>query len=337
MPTCLVTGAAGFIGSHLTRRLLAEGHQVVAVDSVDDSYDPALKRARLARLDGHAGLRWQEGDVCDPDLVAGLVRHHRPEVVFHLAARVGVRHSLREPHAYARTNLGGFVNVAEACRRGEVGHLVYASSSSVYGASAKAPFSVHEAAAHPASPYAATKRAGELMAHTYSHLYALPTTGLRLFTVYGPWGRPDMAYFRFAQALAEGRPLRVFGDGRAVRDFTYVDDVVEAILRVGGRPAAEDPQWTAQAPDPAASDAPYRLFNVARGETVSVRELIATLERLLGRVARVRWEDPRPGDVPATHAEVADLREHAGFTATVDFAEGMRRFVDWLVAYRRRG
>ncbi|MBW3602745.1 MAG: NAD-dependent epimerase/dehydratase family protein [Actinobacteria bacterium] len=335
--TCLVTGAAGFIGYHLTRRLLADGHHVVALDNLDDYYDPALKRARLSQLDGDADLLFREADVCDRDLVTDLVRRHRPEVVFHLAAQVGVRDSLPNPHAYARTNLVGFVNVAEACRRGDVGHLVYASSSSVHGANAKTPFSVHEEASHPTSLYGATKRANELMAHAYSHLHTLPTTGLRFFTVYGPWGRPDMAYFSFAEAIATGRPVRVFGDGRARRDFTYVDDVVEAVVRVGARPAAVDPQWTARAPDPATSDAPYRVHNVGRGRTVSVRELIATLERLLGRDARVRWEGPQPGDVPATQAEVADLHDHTGLTPAVGFAEGMRRFVRWFVAYRGLG
>ncbi|CAN5161551.1 NAD-dependent epimerase [soil metagenome] len=331
MSTWLVTGAAGFIGHHVTRRLLDDGHTVVAVDNFDGYGDPALKRARVTALGHSPGLVLRTADICDPGSLDALVAEFRPPVVVNLAARAGVRHSLEDPRAYAHGNVVGFTNVLEACRKGHVGHLLYASSSSVYGAGGRMPFSVHDGVDHPVSPYAATKRANELLAHTYSHVYGLPTTSLRLFAVYGPWGRPDMAYFSFAEAIAAGRPVRVFGDGGASRDFTYIDDVVECVVRAAATPARGDPAWSAQTRDPATSRAPYRLLNVGTGETVSVGELIRTLERLLGRRADIVREPARDGDVPATRADVEDLRRHTGFTPRVPFAEGMARFVDWLV------
>jgi UDP-glucuronate 4-epimerase len=331
----LVTGAAGFVGHHVTRRLLDDGHTVVAVDNFDGDCDPALKRARVGALGRRPGLVLRAGDICDGGWLDALVAEFRPAVVVNLAARAGVRHSLENPHAHVRDNVVGFANVLEACRKGDVEHLVYASSSSVYGVGGRMPFSVHDGVDHPVSPYAATKRANELLAHTYSHLYGLATTGLRLFSVYGPWGRPDMAYFAFAEAIVAGRPLRVFGDGRASRDFTYVDDVVECVVRAAANPPRGDPAWSAGPPDPATSRAPYRLLNVGTGRTVSVADLIATLERLLGRRADVVRKPSRAGDVAATRADVEDLRRHTGYAPRVSFREGMARFVDWFVAYWR--
>jgi UDP-glucuronate 4-epimerase len=325
----LVTGSAGFIGYHLAERLLARGDYVVGLDIVNDYYDVALKEARLERLALHGGYRHERVDLVDRGAVERVFREARPERVVHLAAQAGVRYSLVNPHAYVQSNMVGFLHVLEGCRHGPIEHLVYASSSSVYGANARVPFSVHHGADHPVSLYAASKRANELMAHTYAHLYALPTTGLRFFTVYGPWGRPDMALFLFTRAILAGEPIDVFNHGRMRRDFTYVDDVVEGVVRVLDRAPQGDPSWRADDPDPASSSAPYRLYDIGNHRPVELLHLIETLERELGRRAVTRFVDMQPGDVPATFADVGDLMRDVGFAPDTPIEEGVARFVAW--------
>lgn len=327
-----MTGAAGFIGFHTCRRLASDGVRVVGIDNLNDYYDPALKHARRRRLGGDVDFRVV--DIRDREALHRLFDEVEPDVVINLAAQAGVRYSLENPYAYVDTNLAGFSHVLELARRHDVRHLVYASSSSVYGANSRLPFSPHDGADHPVSLYAATKRANELMAHAYSHLYRLPTTGLRFFTVYGPWGRPDMAYYRFAEAILDDEPITVFGDGSALRDFTFVDDIVDGVVRVARRPAEPDPTWTAQEADPASSDAPYRILNIGHGQQVSVTELIEQLEHLLGRRARKVFTDPQPGDLRATHADVADLDAYVGTHVQTDFGEGVKQFVEWFLSYR---
>ena len=329
----LVTGAAGFIGSHVAHVLLARGDRVVGLDNVNDYYDPTLKEARLARLAPLAGFRLVRGDVADRALVEALFRQERFDVVVHLAAQAGVRYSLTNPHAYVDSNLVGFVNILEGCRHGGVQHLTYASSSSVYGANTEMPFSVHHNVDHPLSLYAATKKANELMAHTYSHLYGLPTTGLRFFTVYGPWGRPDMALFLFTKAILAGKPIDVFNEGRMQRDFTYVDDIVEGVVRVADRIPEGDPAWSGARPDPAASRAPYRVYNIGNHDPVELMQLIRTLEKALGREAQKRMLPMQPGDVPATYADVEDLERDVGFRPATPIETGVQRFVDWYRGY----
>ena len=329
----LVTGAAGFIGSHVAHVLLARGDRVVGLDNVNDYYDPTLKEARLARLAPLAGFRLVRGDVADRALVEALFRQERFDVVVHLAAQAGVRYSLTNPHAYVDSNLVGFVNILEGCRHGGVQHLTYASSSSVYGANTEMPFSVHHNVDHPLSLYAATKKANELMAHTYSHLYGLPTTGLRFFTVYGPWGRPDMALFLFTKAILAGKPIDVFNEGRMQRDFTYVDDIVEGVVRVADRIPEGDPAWSGARPDPAASRAPYRVYNIGNHDPVELMQLIRTLENALGREAQKRMLPMQPGDVPATYADVEDLERDVGFRPATPIETGVQRFVDWYRGY----
>lgn len=331
----LVTGAAGFIGFHLVERLLAEGHRVVGVDSLTPYYDPALKAARLVQLQRHDGFRFHRVDVADMPAVDQVLADARPEVVIHMAAQAGVRHSLIAPGDYLQANLVGFGAVLEACRRHDVRHLVYASSSSVYGATSPSPFDVHEPADHPVSLYAATKRANELMAHSYSYLFGLPTTGLRLFTVYGPWGRPDMAYYAFAEAILDGRPLQLMGDGSAVRDFTFVDDVVEGIVRVADHIPGGDPGWDRHHPDPATSTAPFRVLNIGHGAQATVAEMIAVLEELTGRVALIDRLPTAPGDVPLTHARTEELHHLTGYVPTTDLRDGLASFVSWLAAHRQ--
>jgi UDP-glucuronate 4-epimerase len=315
--------------------LLARGDTVVGLDNVNAYYDPSLKEARIARLAPIAGFRLVRGDVADRPLVEKLFASERFDVVIHLAAQAGVRYSLTNPHAYVESNLVGFVNVLEGCRHHGVRHLAYASSSSVYGANTTMPFSVHDNVDHPLSLYAATKKANELMAHTYSHLYALPTTGLRFFTVYGPWGRPDMALFLFTKAILEGRPIDVFNEGRMQRDFTYVDDIVEGVVRVADRVPAGDPSWTGEKPDPAASRAPYRVYNIGNHDPVQLMHLIGTLEKALGKTAEKRMLPMQPGDVPATFADVADLERDVGFKPATPIEVGVQRFVDWYRGYYR--
>jgi UDP-glucuronate 4-epimerase len=332
----LVTGAAGFIGMHVAQRLLARGDQVVGIDDLNDYYDPALKRARLAELAAEPRFVFEPMDIADRVAMAGLFERHRFERVVHLAAQAGVRYSLTNPHAYADSNLVGFVNVLEGCRHGRIAHLVYASSSSVYGGNVKMPFSEHDPVGHPVSLYAATKRANELMAHTYSHLYALPTTGLRFFTVYGPWGRPDMAAFLFADAILAGRPIDVFNHGDMKRDFTYIDDIVEGVVRVLDRPAQGRPDFDPMAPDPASSRAPYRIFNIGNADPVPLMDFIGALEAAIGLTATRNFLPMQDGDVPATYADTSQLAALVGFAPRTDVHEGVRRFVAWYRAYYRR-
>jgi UDP-glucuronate 4-epimerase len=327
--TILLTGAAGFIGYHLADRLLRDGCRVVGLDSLNVYYDPRLKQARLDRLLGRDGFAFERLDLADRAATSALFASLRPKVVVHLAAQAGVRYSLENPHAYVDANLVGFLNVLEGCRHQDVAHLVYASTSSVYGANTKMPFSVHDNVDHPVSLYAATKKANELMAHTYSHLYGLPVTGLRFFTVYGPWGRPDMALFLFTEAMLAGRPIRVFNHGLTKRDFTYIDDIVEGVRRVIDLCPSPDPDWSGMHPDPGTSKAPYRLYNIGNHKPVELMHLIATLERALGINAIKELLPMQPGDVPATYADIADLTQATGFTPATSIEDGVGRFVRW--------
>jgi UDP-glucuronate 4-epimerase len=331
--TVLVTGAAGFIGYHVADRLLAAGMPVVGLDNLNDYYDPTLKAARLARLEGRPGFRFVKLDLADRQGIAELFAAERFDRVIHLAAQAGVRYSLTNPHAYADSNLVGFLNILEGCRHTEVAHLTYASSSSVYGANATMPFSIHDNVDHPLSLYAATKKANELMAHTYSHLYGLPTTGLRFFTVYGPWGRPDMAMFLFTKAILAGRPIDVFNHGQMRRDFTYIDDIVEGVLRVSERTAMPNAAWRGETPDPGTSRAPYRIYNIGNNQPVELMDVIATIERELGRTAVKNMLPMQPGDVPATYADIDDLARDVGFRPATPIAEGIRRFIAWYRAF----
>ncbi|WP_432821257.1 NAD-dependent epimerase [Trichloromonas sp.] len=331
----LVTGAAGFIGFHLTRRLLARGDQVVGLDNLNDYYDVSLKQARLAQLEGNPNFRFVNLELADRDGMAALFAAEPFDKVVNLAAQAGVRYSLQNPHAYVDSNLVGFVNILEGCRHSGVKHLVYASSSSVYGANTRMPFSVHHNVDHPVSLYAATKKANELMAHTYAHLYGLPCTGLRFFTVYGPWGRPDMALFLFTRAILEGRPIDVYNYGKMRRDFTYIDDIVEGIVRVADTTATGNPGWNGDAPDPGTSAAPYRLYNIGNNNPVELMYLIETLEAALGRKAEKNLLPIQPGDVPATYADVEALTADVGFKPATPIEEGVRRFVDWYRDYYR--
>ncbi|MCC6872931.1 MAG: NAD-dependent epimerase [Sandaracinaceae bacterium] len=329
MAKILVTGAAGFIGSHVSERLLGRGDEVVGLDNFNDYYSVALKEARAARLAKHARFEMVRLDLADRERMAALFAAQRFDKVIHLAAQAGVRYSLTNPHAYVDSNLVGFVNVLEGCRHHGVEHLTYASSSSVYGANTTMPFSIHDNVDHPLSLYAATKKANELMAHTYSHLYRLPTTGLRFFTVYGPWGRPDMALFLFTKAILEGRPIDVFNHGKMQRDFTYIDDIAEGVVRVCDRTAAPNPEWSGQEPDPGTSSAPYRLYNIGNHNPVELMHLISTLERELGVEAKKNFLPMQAGDVPATFADVDDLVRDVGFHPATPIEEGIRRFVAW--------
>ncbi len=329
----LVTGAAGFIGHAVALALLARGDEVLGLDNLNAYYDVSLKEARLRRLEGRPGFRFARLDVADREGVAELFRRHRPQRVVHLAAQAGVRHSLVDPHAYADSNLVGFLNILEACRHHGVEHLVYASTSSVYGANTRMPFSVHHNVDHPLSLYAATKKANELMAHSYSHLYGLPTTGLRFFTVYGPWGRPDMALFKFTRAILAGEPIEVYHHGRHRRDFTYIDDIVEGVVRTLDRVPAPDTAWDAARPDPATSAAPYRIYNIGNHTPVELMRFIEILEGCLGRRAEKRLLPMQPGDVEATCADVDDLMRDVGFRPATPIEEGIRRFVAWYRDY----
>ncbi|MDX5446472.1 MAG: NAD-dependent epimerase [Zoogloeaceae bacterium] len=332
----LVTGAAGFIGMHVSQVLLARGDEVVGLDSLNDYYDPTLKEARLARLVPHADFRFVRMDVADREGMARLFAEERFDRVVHLAAQAGVRYSLENPHAYVDANLVGFMNVLEGCRHNGVAHLVYASSSSVYGGNEKMPFSEHDSVDHPVSLYAATKKANELMAHTYSHLYGLPTTGLRFFTVYGPWGRPDMALFLFASAMLEGRPIDVFNHGRMRRDFTYIDDIVEGVVRTLDRVPQADPDYDAVAADPARSHAPYRVFNIGNNDPVPLMDFIAAIEAALGCEAQKNFLPMQAGDVPATAADTDELAAWVDFAPATPVREGVARFVAWYRDYYGR-
>ena len=331
----LVTGAAGFIGSHLSHRFLDRGDEVIGLDNLNEYYDVNLKNARLARLATRPGFRFVRMDLEDQVDVASLFRTERPRKVVNLAAQAGVRYSLQNPHAYVDSNVVGFINVLEGCRHYGVEHLVYASSSSVYGANTSMPFSVHDNVDHPLSLYAATKKANELMAHTYSHLYKLPTTGLRFFTVYGPWGRPDMALFLFTKAILEGRPIDVFNNGQMKRDFTYIDDIVEGVLRVTDRIAKPNLDWSGVQPDPGTSMAPYKIYNIGNNNPVELMRLIDCLEQSIGTTAEKNFMPMQLGDVPATFADVEDLVQDCGFKPETPIETGVERFVNWYREYNR--
>lgn len=329
----LVTGSAGFIGAALSRRLLDRGDEVIGVDNLNDYYDPSLKHARLARLTPYPNFTDVRLDIADRASIGELFEREKPQRVVNLAAQAGVRYSLENPHAYVETNLVGFTHILEGCRHHGVDHLVYASSSSVYGANTNLPFSVHDNVDHPVSLYAATKKANELMAHTYSHLYGLPTTGLRFFTVYGPWGRPDMALFLFTRNILAGKPIDVFNYGNHRRDFTYVDDIVEGVIRVLDRPAEANPDWSGDRPDAATSHAPYRLYNIGNNNTVELRRYIEVLEDCLGKKAERNLLPLQPGDVPDTFANVDDLVRDFDYRPSTPIEVGVQRFVEWYLDY----
>ena len=329
----LVTGAAGFIGMHCAERLLARGDTVIGIDNMNDYYDVSLKQARLDRLLPKAEFTFIEGDIADRAVMERLFATEQPDHIIHLAAQAGVRYSLENPHAYIDANLQGFMNILEGCRHHKVAHLVYASSSSVYGGNASMPFSEHDNVDHPVSLYAATKKANELMAHTYSHLYDIPTTGLRFFTVYGPWGRPDMALFSFTQSILAGRPIDVYNKGDMVRDFTYIDDIVEGVIRVLDKPATANDGYDARDPDPATAAAPYRLFNIGNGNPTPLMDYIEALETALGMTAEKNMMPMQPGDVMATSADMAELHQWVGFAPNTDVTDGVKKFVDWYTAF----
>ncbi len=329
----LVTGAAGFIGFHVCQRLLRDGHIVHGLDNLNDYYDVRIKEARLKLLREHATFTFHKVELADQAAVAAVFATHQPEYVVNLAAQAGVRYSLVNPRAYVDCNITGFLHILEGCRHHGVKHLVYASSSSVYGLNTTMPFSVHDNVDHPVSLYAATKKANELMAHSYSHLYRLPVTGLRFFTVYGPWGRPDMALFLFTKAILAGEPIDIYNEGRMKRDFTYVDDIVEGVVRIMGRPAAPNPAWRGDAPDSATSLAPYRLYNIGNHSPVELVRFIEIIEDCLGKKAIKRLLPLQAGDVPMSFADVADLSRDVGFAPNTLIETGVRRFIDWYRTY----
>ncbi len=331
-PDILVTGAAGFIGFHVAQRLLQSGHRVTGLDNVNDYYDPHLKEARLALLRNRPHFAFEKLDLADRGAMQRLWAANAFPIVIHLAAQAGVRYSIDHPHVYASANLEGFLNVLEGCRHGGCKHLLYASSSSVYGANSKVPFSVHDNVDHPVSLYAATKKANELMAHSYSHLYGLPTTGLRFFTVYGEWGRPDMAMFIFANAILEGKPIPLFNHGRMRRDFTFIDDAVEAVVRLMNR--APTPQAASKKQNPAASTAPWRIHNIGNNHPVELMRVVALLEQELGRKALIDLKPMQPGDVPETYADTDDLAAEIGFRPATSIEDGIHRFAKWYREYR---
>ena len=332
----LVTGAAGFIGMHASERLLARGDEVVGLDNLNDYYDPQLKRDRLARIQPHPKFRFVKMDVADRPGIEKLFADEKFDRVIHLAAQAGVRYSIENPHAYIDSNIVGFMNILEGCRHNKVQHLAYASSSSVYGGNTKMPFSEHDSVDHPISMYAATKKANELMAHTYSHLFGLPTTGLRFFTVYGPWGRPDMALFLFTKATLEGRPIDVFNHGKMQRDFTYVDDIVEGVIRVLDHTAESDPEFNADQPDPGRSKAPFRVFNIGNHSPVQLMDYIGAIESALGMEAKKNFLPMQDGDVPATYADTSELNAWTGFQPDTSVKDGVARFVAWYREYFRK-
>ena len=333
----LVTGAAGFIGYHTARKLLERGEEVVGIDNLNDYYDVSLKEARLRMLRELPGFRFVHLDVADTAKIAELFVSERPRRVIHLAAQAGVRYSLTNPHAYVEANLRGFLNILEGCRHNGVEHLVFASSSSVYGANTSQPFSEHDNVDHPVSLYAATKKANELMAHSYASLYRIPVTGLRFFTVYGPWGRPDMALFKFTKGILAGEPIPVFNEGQMIRDFTYIDDVVEGVVRITDATASADPNWSGAKPDPARSYAPYRIFNIGNHAPVPLMHCISVLEQCLGRKAKLHLLPMQPGDMPSTMADVSELERAVGFRPKTTIEEGVAAFVRWYTGYYKVG
>ena len=329
MSTILVTGCAGFIGMHCAERLLARGARVVGIDNLNAYYDPALKQARLARLTGHPRFRFERIDLADRAAMAGLFARVQPARVLHLAAQAGVRYSIEQPDDYTDSNLLGFGHILQGCRAAQVEHLVFASSSSVYGGNARLPYSERDAVDHPISYYAATKKANEVMAHTYAHLYRIPVTGLRFFTVYGPWGRPDMALFKFTRAMLAGEAIDVYGEGRLVRDFTYIDDIVEGVLRVLDKPATPDPAYDPAAPNPSTSSAPYRIFNIGNSAPTVLMDYITALESALGITARKNMLPIQPGDMHSTAADTSALAAWVGFAPSTPVQTGVARFVNW--------
>jgi len=329
----LVTGAAGFIGSALSLRLLDRGDEVVGIDNLNDYYDIELKKSRLARTRDHPEYTDVRIDLEDREGIAALFSEHKPDSVVNLAAQAGVRYSIENPLAYVDTNLLGFANILEGCRHNQVGHLVYASSSSVYGSNTNMPFSVHDNVDHPVSLYAASKKANELMAHTYSHLYRIPTTGLRFFTVYGPWGRPDMALFKFTHNILAGKPIDVFNHGNHRRDFTYIDDIVEGVIRVLDRIPGPNPEWSGDVPDSATSTAPYQLYNIGNNNPVELMRYIEVLEECLGKKAEKNMLPLQPGDVPATYADISDLVRDVNYKPDMSIEQGIANFVDWYRGY----
>ncbi len=332
----LVTGAAGFIGFHLATRLLRDGRRVVGLDNLNDYYDVRLKETRLALLTATPNFSFQRIDIADAKTVRALFAAQQFSTVYHLAAQAGVRYSLQHPEVYVASNLVGFANILECCRHAQVAHLVYASSSSVYGANTKLPFSEHDGVDHPISLYAATKKSNEMMAHAYAHLFGLPCTGLRFFTVYGPWGRPDMALFLFAKAILSGQPIQLFNRGQMERDFTFIDDIVEGIVRVGAAPAAANPQWSSQSPDPATSAAPYRVFNIGNHQPVRLLDMVAMLEQEIGRRAIIELVPMQAGDVAATYADVDSIGAAVGFVPLTALQQGITQFVAWFRDYHGR-
>nr|VFK16692.1 MAG: UDP-glucuronate 4-epimerase [Candidatus Kentron sp. LPFa] len=332
----LVTGAAGFIGGALSKRLLDEGNPVIGVDNLNDYYDPSLKEARLGQLTGYGNFRFARLDVARHDEISQLFAHEKPTHVVNLAAQAGVRYSLENPHAYINANVVGFLNILEGCRHWNVAHLVYASSSAVYGANTCLPFSTRHPVDHPISLYAATKKSNELMAHCYSHLYGLPTTGLRFFTVYGPWGRPDMAFFSFTRNILAGKPIDVFNFGKHRRDFTYIDDIVEGIVRILATPAAPNDTWSGTSPDSATSRAPYRLYNIGNNHPINLEEYISVLEKALGKKAIKNPLPLQKGDMPDTVADIDDLARDFSYFPSTSVETGIRRFVEWYREYYRK-
>ena len=329
----LVTGAAGFIGYHTALLLLARGYEVVGLDNLNNYYDVSLKKARLALLQKQPSFHFEQIDLTDRDAMAKLFARERFARVVHLAAQAGVRYSIEAPHTYVDSNVTGTLNILEGCRHNAIEHLVYASTSSVYGANTRMPFSVHDIADHPVSLYAATKRANELMAHTYSWLFKIPTTGLRFFTVYGPWGRPDMALFQFTRNILEGKPIDVFNNGHHKRDFTFVDDIAEGVVRASERIAQPDSKWSGDTPDPAASSAPFRLYNIGNHEPVQLLRYIEVIEECLGRKATKNFLPMQPGDMPETYADIDDLVRDVGYQPATPIETGVRRFVEWFCEY----
>lgn len=332
----LVTGAAGFIGMHTSNSLLERGDEVLGLDNLNDYYDVSLKQARLAKLTAHPNFSFAKMDLADRPAMESLFDEHSFDAVINLAAQAGVRYSLENPHAYIDSNIVGFMHVLECCRHHSIGHLVYASSSSVYGLNSSMPFSVHDNVDHPISLYAASKKANELMAHTYSHLYNLPTTGLRFFTVYGPWGRPDMALFLFTKAIVSGEPIKVFNNGEMQRDFTYIDDIVDGIVRVLDKPPTSNTQWSGISPDPSSSRAPYRVFNIGNNQPVKLLTFIEAIEAALGTKSIKKMMPLQPGDVEATFADIEDLTDYAGYRPRTGIDKGIENFVRWYQEYTAR-
>jgi UDP-glucuronate 4-epimerase len=331
--TILVTGAAGFIGFHTSRRLLREGVDVIGLDNLNAYYDVKLKKDRLELLDSQRSFRFIHADIANQGQLSEIFANNHIQAVIHLAAQAGVRYSLENPHAYIESNITGFLNILETCRLHNIRHLIYASSSSVYGANTRIPFSVHDPVDHPVSLYAATKKSNELMAHTYSHLYGLPTTGLRFFTVYGPWGRPDMAYFSFAKKIIEGMPIQVFNYGDMKRDFTYIEDIVEGIVRLINMPPKANDAWDRNHSDPSSSYAPYKIYNIGNNGPVELKKFIHILEQLIGKQAVIEYMPMQPGDVQTTYADIEELTKDVGFSPSTSIEEGLGHFINWYKSY----